>query len=253
MPLDLIVVSEQLATVDHSAVATLERQLGVEMPSGYAEFMAAYGEGTVCDELNVWGPQRILNRVEQARETWVQDWFWEHPRLAPGDFADAVPVGDSSNGDQLAYLPRHGLVLLPRHRDGAIDAGTSYTRAVQGFCTDGTLVAPSAVLWFESWVQQSCYENWSGGDRGRVRDAVAALGLHVAVDAPDPHAITFLLPAMGGHVYIMEAGTQDLHVHVRFEPQHVAVYTRIAAALTAAGTGGRIRWGAEPAEPHTSK
>ncbi|MFD0361230.1 hypothetical protein ACFQZZ_07190 [Nocardia sp. GCM10030253] len=248
MSLDLIVVSKRLATVGLAAVTALEQRLGVAMPPGYAELMAIYGEGSVCNTLDVWGPARILERLDEAREIWAECWFWEHPELVQADFAAAVPVGGSSSGDQVALVPGRGLVVLPRHSDDAIDVGTSYTEAVRWFCTSGRLVAASEVLWFESWTQQSCWENWSGDEFHQVQDAIAALDLHVAVDASREDARTFLIPAMGGHVYVMETfGDGDLYVHVRFEPEYVALYARIEVALAGVGVTRVARWGAEPA------
>ncbi|WP_163824306.1 hypothetical protein [Nocardia cyriacigeorgica] len=74
-------------------MTALERRLGTTMPPGYAEFMATYGEGSICDALYAWGPDRILESLDAARESWGESWFWEHPDLVPADFAAAVPVG----------------------------------------------------------------------------------------------------------------------------------------------------------------
>ncbi|NEW45906.1 hypothetical protein GV794_08430 [Nocardia cyriacigeorgica] len=227
-------------------MTALERRLGTTMPPGYAEFMATYGEGSICDALYAWGPDRILESLDAARESWGESWFWEHPDLVPADFAAAVPVGASPSGDQVALVPGRGLVVLPRHSDDVIEVGTSYTDLVR-WCTSGRLGAAHEVLWFESWAQQSCLENWSGGELDQVQDAIAGLALHVALDASRTDARTFLIPAMGGHVFVLRtSGDGDLYVHVRFEPEYVTPYARVAAALLAVGSTRDGRWGAEP-------
>ncbi|MFF2554051.1 hypothetical protein ACFVUS_23840 [Nocardia sp. NPDC058058] len=247
MGLDLIVVSTELEPIEHAAVAALEQRLGVALPTGYAEIMATYGQGSICNIFDVWGPARILDSLDGARELLAEYWFWEHPELVQADFADAVPVGGSSNGDQMVLVPGRGLVVLPRHATDAIDVGTSYTDAVRWFCTSGRLVAASAVLWFESWTRLSCYENWAGGELGRVREAISALGLHSALDESRRDTGTFLIPAMGGHVSVLEtSGDGDLYVHVRFEPEFTALHARIEAALIGADVRRLARWGAEP-------
>ncbi|MFB7719302.1 SMI1/KNR4 family protein [Nocardia sp. NPDC056100] len=247
MSLDLIVVSSSLEPVDAAAVSALEQRLGIPMPPGYADFVATYGQGSVCNAFDVWGPTRFLDSLDGMREMWAEYWFWKHPELGQADFADAVPVGGSSDGDQLALVLGRGLVMLPRHSDEAIDVGTSYTDAVRWFCTSGRLVVASEVLWFASWARQSCYENWAGGELNPVRDAISALGVHVAIEASGADASTFLIPAMGGHVSVLRpSGDADLYVHVRFEPEFAALHARIEAALIGTGARRMARWGAEP-------
>ncbi|WP_040810714.1 hypothetical protein [Nocardia concava] len=249
MSLELIVVSHRLEPISRAEVTALELRLGVAMPPGFAELVTGYGEGTICNELDVWGPTRILNSLDEAREQWAEYWFWEHPDLVQADFAAAVQVGGTANGDQIVLVPGRGLVVLPRHRDDAIDIGTSYDDAVRWFCTSGHLIAARSLLWFESWVQQSCYENWGGGEYRQVRDAIAALDMHVAVDESFEPVCTFLIPGMGGHVYILGTrGALGLYVHIRFEPEYSAQYARIEKALVSVGVTKATRWGAEPAD-----
>ncbi|MCP2315654.1 hypothetical protein APR12_000987 [Nocardia amikacinitolerans] len=248
-PKSLIVVSKQIATVRLSEIDELEARMGIAMPPGYADLLTTYGEGTVCNELNLWAPARIRASIDEARTMWAEDWFWEHPDLAQADFAAGVPVGDSANGDQLVLIPERGLVMLPRHSDDAIEVGASYTDAVHWFCTSGRLVAACSVLWFESWAPLRYYESWRGKGPSRVRDAVAAVDLHVAQDGLHSKVRTFLIPAIGGGVVVAETfGGDDVHVDVCFEPGCMPTYARIEAALLAVGAIRVSRWSSDPTE-----
>ena len=243
---EIVVVSPTLEPVSRDAIAALQDRIGAELPQGYAQLVGTLGEGTFCNEFNVFSPTRILEQVDKAREAWAQYWFWDEDVVTQAEMAGAFRMGDSSNGDELAFVPDRGLVLLPRDDEQVRTAGSSYIDALTSFCTSGDLVDPSGILWFQSWAQQSCYENWSGGDLETVRRALAGLGLHVAEDHdPERRTSTFLVPAIGGHVRVAALAGSDLYVHLRYVPEESATADEVAGALEAAGSTRTSRWGAE--------
>ena len=245
---DVVVVSRTLQPATAEAVAALEDRLGTAMPDGYAETVTAFGSGTFCNELNVLAPDKALERLDDTRERWAEHWFWDDDLVTQGEMVDAVLVGDSANGDELAFHPGRGLFFLPRDDERVQPVGPSYVDALTWFCTSSELVEPSAVLWFESWAEQSCFENWSGGGFDDARAAVAELSLHVAEDhVAGSRTSTFLVPMMGGHVRIAAFDAeQDLYVHVRYLPDLTGPAERMAEALESVGVSRQSRWGAEP-------
>jgi hypothetical protein len=246
---EVVVVTRTPELASPQAVVDLERTLGTDMPAGNDALVTTCGQGTFCNELNLWGPERVLDNVDRSREMWEEFWFWDDAVTSQPEMRAAVPLGDSSNGDQLALVPGKGLVFLPRDEDLAIGVGTSMVDAVTWFCGSGTLVAPHEVLWFESWAEPATYENWSGGALADARNAVADLGRHVAEDHDaDRGTSTFLVPAMGGHLSLAALeGWDGIYAHLRYLPDLSGTADDLARALESAGMSRQSRWGEEPA------
>jgi hypothetical protein len=240
---DVIVVSRQRQLTSTDEVAALERDLGVTMPPGYAEFVAMLGEGTYCDSLQVKSPATVRRDLPGARERWADYWFWDEGLLTQEDATGAVLVADTDTGDEMVVHPRlpGRILVLPRDSDDVVDAGGSLEDLLDWYCTSGLVANPVDVRWFMSWVGPTALQTWQGGDPDRIRADVLALGLHTAYEDHDA-ATRFVMPAIGGHAYLVR-GDWGCTVSLRYDNDLRDRVTPLAHALAHAGADGGAPWG----------
>jgi hypothetical protein len=240
---DVIVVSRQRALAGQDEVAALERDLGVTMPPGYAEFVTTLGEGTFCDSLQVKLPATIRRDLPGARERWREYWFWDERLMTQVDAAGAVVVADTDTGDEMVVHPQlpGKILVLPRDFDDIVDAGSRLDDLLDWYCTAGLVARSVRVRWFMAWAGRPTHQNWRGGDPDRIREDVLALGLHTAFEDHDD-ATRFVIPAIGGAA-LLSRGDWGCSVSVRFDSDLRDRVTPLAGALADAGADAGAPWG----------
>lgn len=241
---DVIVVSRQRALATADEVAALERDLGVAMPPGYAEFVTSLGEGTYGDSLQVKLPETIRRDLAGTRERWRQYWFWDERLLTQEDAAGAMAVADTDTGDEFVVHPKlpGKILVLPRDSDDVVDAGGTLDDLLDWYGTSGLVATPVGVRWFTSWAGPMTLQNWRGGDPDRIRTAVLALGLHATYEDCDDGATRFVMPAIGGQA-LLTRGDWGCTVSLRYDSDLRDRVTPLAHALESAGADGGVPWG----------
>ncbi|MGE9349011.1 hypothetical protein ACQP60_06010 [Isoptericola variabilis] len=223
-------------------VHAAETALGWAFPPGYEAYVTSLGEGSYCDLVRITAPGTIADSTawggaSTSRAEWSRHWAWDGAVLTPADVPHLVPLGDTYDGDQIVAHRDGGVFVLPRHDDVVLRCGATLRGALDALTGGAT---PS----FCPWGEASSYENFLpeadgvGWSYERARDAVAALGLHAAVDLDD-HGARFLVPAIGGHVTLVPSG----YAHVACLASREAEAGAFKEALVAAGLTRRSAWG----------
>jgi len=239
---DVIVVSRQRRLTTTGEVTALERDLGIAMPPGYAEFVTTLGEGTFGDSLQIKLPATIRRDLPGARERWADYWFWDEALLTREEAAGAVVVADTDTGDEIVVHPRlpGRILVLPRDSDDIVDAGSTLDDLLDWYCTSGLVAAPVAVRWFMSWAAPTTLQTWQGGDPGRIRTDVLALGLHSAYEDHDSGATRFVMPAIGGQALLIR-GDWGCTMSLRYDSDLGDRVSPLAHALACLGECVRQR------------
>jgi hypothetical protein len=240
---DVIMVSRERTLASAEEVASLDRDLGVAMPPGYAEFVTTLGEGTYCDSLEVKLPATIRRELPEARERWSQYWFWGEDVLSQEDSADAVLVAATDTGDEVVVHPRlpGRILVLPRDSDDVIEIGGTLEELLDWYCTGGLVAVPVHVRWFMSWAGRTGLQTWRGGDPDRIRTNVLALGLHAAYQDLDGGATRFVMPAIGGHALLVPH--DGVLVSLRYDADLAEPVSQLTRALADAEAAGGAPWG----------
>jgi hypothetical protein len=128
-------------------VADLEARLWITFPAGYREYVTELGEGELGEFVNIYPPWRIDRELEDWRLRISKYWLWDDgAKLLPKDRAvECVIVGDTGNGDELIFHPRHPdrLFVLPGRGSGGdgeiFVAGADLLSAIDWICSSGKL------------------------------------------------------------------------------------------------------------------
>jgi hypothetical protein len=236
---DVIVVSRDRRLAGADEVRSLERDLGVAVPPGYAEFVTALGEGTFGDSLQIKLPETIRRDLPGARERWAEYWFWDEALLRQEEAAGAVLVADTDTGDEIVVHPGlpEQILVLPRDSDDVVRVGRSFDDLLDWYCTSGLVATPVGIRWFMSWSTPTTYQTWRGGDPERVRTDVLELGLHAAHEDQSGGATRFVMPAIGGQA-LLTRGDRGCTFSLRYDSDLQDEVTPLLHALAAAGAEG---------------
>lgn len=143
---DVTVIGGPLARASQSEVDSLERELGVQFPSGYREYVTILGQGVLggC-YVRVYPPWEILrssNSFKHWRERIQSQWFWsDSPLLDRPAAAECILIGDTVDGDEIVFHPRQPeeIFVFPRHEEKIIAAGLGLFEAIDWLCESGIL------------------------------------------------------------------------------------------------------------------
>jgi hypothetical protein len=117
----VVLVTRHVEPVPGAAVDELIGELGMPLPSGYREFITRFGEGSYADLFRLYPPDRIRADLAEMRARWAEFWFFDQSAdlLASHEAQEAVPIGDTFDGDELVVHPKRDDVvfILPRHVD----------------------------------------------------------------------------------------------------------------------------------------
>lgn len=215
---DTYVITAKRETSSLDQVADAERQLGVQFPTGYAEFVTELGTGLYCNYVRVYAPDRILSELNAFRERVGTFYFWDEGEnlLPPERVVGCVVVADTVVGDEIVFHPDDPgqLFVLPRELDEVFAVGADLESALTWLCGSGKLTAPIGFRWFESLVDRQHVRLSGPGTLGEISAALFALGVHDHLqddtgDA-DPFA-TFFVPTLHGTVslHVIEPGSVD--------------------------------------------
>src|SRR5215467_11793377 len=92
-------------------VDAIEAQLGIRFPTGYREYITAFGEGVLGGSyVRIYPPRRILtgiNNLAEWRQRIDKYWFWDDGRgvLTKEQALLSVIIGDTLDGDELIIQP----------------------------------------------------------------------------------------------------------------------------------------------------
>lgn len=146
---DFTLESETLHHNRSADIDAAEAQLGTRLPSGYRDFIARFGEGTLAGYIRVYPPHQILegdNSVSEWRKRIDEYWFWEDGRdvLTKEKALECIIVADTLDGDELAAHPLDPdrLYVLPRYEETIYVAGDGLIAAIEWLLMSGTLTDP---------------------------------------------------------------------------------------------------------------
>lgn len=145
-PLDLDSVEVRggpLQLASHDEVDDLERDLGLELPIGYRDYVTRLGWGTLNAFVHVLLPAGIRTRLDEHRGLMAAGWYWPAaPDGVDQDWAmGSIPLADTLDGDALVIHPtRPGrIVILPRDLDRAFARDDGLLDAIEWVCSGGVL------------------------------------------------------------------------------------------------------------------
>ena len=144
---DVRIVAEPLVQVTPADIDGLESRLWITFPDGYREYMTRLGEGVLGGSLiRIFPPWRIEAELPVWRRRINKYWFWDEGRnLLPKERAlECVIIGDTVNGDELAFHPARSshLFVLPRESEQVFDLDGNLLMAIDWMCRSGQLVEP---------------------------------------------------------------------------------------------------------------
>jgi hypothetical protein len=180
---DVYLVTPNRNAATQEQVTQAEQVLGTRFPSGYADFVTWFGEGSYCGFVRVCLPGRIVADYRaEFQQRWGEYFFWDAGRdVMPRDHVlESVIVADTWDGDELIFHPGDPdrLVVLPRHDDRIFEAGDGLEAALRWLCDSGELTAPIGSKWFESFTNRRRLWFRGPGDFDAVREALLGLGVH---------------------------------------------------------------------------
>lgn len=145
---DVKIVGQPLVRAQPREVDELEARLWITFPAGYREYVTQLGEGVLGGTLvRIYPPWRIDGELAEWRQRIEKYWFWDAGKdlLPKARALECVIVGDTLNGDELIFHPRHPdrlFVLGGRSGDGDEQiflAGADLLSAVEWMCGSGKL------------------------------------------------------------------------------------------------------------------
>lgn len=151
---DVHVSTTPLVLASAAEVDALESKLWITFPDGYREYITKLGEGVLGGSLvRIYPPWRIDKELVEWRRRINKYWFWDEGReLLPKERAlECVLIGDTVNGDELAFHPARParLFALPRDSEEIFVADGDLWTAIEWLCSSGTLVEPFVERNFE--------------------------------------------------------------------------------------------------------
>ena len=124
-------------------VDEMESRLWITFPAGYREYVTRLGEGEMGGFVKIYPPWRIEKELADWRLRISKYWLWEEGKdvLPKARALECVIIGDSSNGDELVFHPRHPdrLFVMPRGGEKVFVAGADLLSAVDWMCNSGKL------------------------------------------------------------------------------------------------------------------
>lgn len=212
-PVDLdaiYLVTDQLETASTTDVTRAERELGCRFPRGYAEYVQRLGRGSLNDFVRVMMPGQIITVLAEWRARWHEFWFWDDPESAVDQhhISGAVPVADTSSGDELWFHPDDPdtVIVLPRDSERSYAVGSGLDGAIDWVFSSGVLVEePGGRLAFESHVgRKEVRRESQSADVASVRHALLALDLHALVHQFDDDYYVLYFPSIKGRVDVTD-------------------------------------------------
>lgn len=201
----LLTPTRKLARLED--VKKLESRFSMVIPE-YLEFMENFGEGTISNAVRVYPPQRILAETEAVRKRWADYFLWDdaNSELTAQDLIDAVPIADSLDGDEVAFVPcKNALYILPRHNDRAKRIGGDLSSAIEYICNSGEIYSDVDFLYFESWENRVNHKLFLEEQRFDFDLVLSQLKqiehIHLSVSKEDDY-ISILCPQLEGSVSI---------------------------------------------------
>ncbi len=150
---DVRVAGEPLVLATQADIDGLESRLWFTFPEGYRDYLTRLGEGVLGSFVRIYPPWRVENELAAWRRRIAKYWFWDEGRdVLPKERAmECVIVGDTVNGDEIAFHPsrRDHLFVLPRDDEQIFDSGADLLATVAWVCGSGRLVEPRPELDFE--------------------------------------------------------------------------------------------------------
>ncbi len=211
----LVVNPSQVRPVAPAEVAQAELDLGVRLPSGYADYVQRLGAGALGHFVRVHVPGKLPALTREWRERVSEYWFWDTAEagVAPEALQErGVLVADSFDGDELCCDPAEpdALFVLPRSEDVAhrVDGGLL---AALDWMLSGALNPWTEGWTFEAWTDRAEVMRSfpAGPGLAEATRAVAGLGLHShLVDLGERK--TFFLPDTGARLSLYQLAGEDL-------------------------------------------
>jgi hypothetical protein len=230
-------VSGNLETVSSNDVASVEKQLDISFPPGYAEYVTTLGLGTYSGYVRVYMPSRIRDELSEFRERWNEYYFWDIGRevLEKQRVLESVIIADSIDGDEIIFHPSRPdmLYVLPRHDDMIYHIGSSLGEALHWMCKGSVLADSGDFDYFYPWKDRADLKfSRPGSDLPftDLKDQFLTLGLHshVIVDAGE-RSFQLFVNEFGGdvHGYLYRAESMSNHiplwsVHLNFDAANTA-------------------------------
>lgn len=239
----LIVNPRRVVRSSAAEVEQAQELLGVQLPSGYVEFVRRLGTGSLGHFVRVMAPTQLHEATLDWRERIDEFWFWETSTagLEPEGIRQAgILLADSFDGDELFFVggSPDRCYVLPRNDEVVFQAGPGFLEAL-GWMLAGTVLNS----WVEEWTFEAPdhraelrYPTGRNTPQRSLDDACAALealNLHnhrVDIDVLDRR--TYFLPGVAGRLSLYafegEAMSMDFAYDDEADDTEVA---RIVAAV----------------------
>ncbi|MEO0563595.1 MAG: SMI1/KNR4 family protein [Chloroflexota bacterium] len=123
----LIVIGKYYEPVSREAIAEVEDELGMALPSGYTDLIQAYGIGRYCNVFEINSLYEIYRDFMLKPTSW-RDYYdtggYDNEEIAaskqiisPEALQESIAIAHSIDGDMVIYNPQtpHQIYVLPRH------------------------------------------------------------------------------------------------------------------------------------------
>ncbi len=183
MNLDKVyLVTSRLSRSTATEVAQVEKQLNINFPPDYTEFVTQLGEGTYAGFVRVYPPNKILSEYRAFQERWDEYFFWdEGDKVLPkAKVLECIIVGDTLQGDELIIHPLepNRLLVLPRESEEIFEVGTNLESALAWLCESGVLTERITTTYFESWTPRERQTFMASTEFDPVLKTLTGLELH---------------------------------------------------------------------------
>ena len=181
---DVYLVSRKLAPSSFDEVEAAEQAIWSSFPEGYSEFVTQFGEGELTDWLIIDPPNRI-RRTFRSHQANLEEYFsWDDGCrvLSKELVVESIPLGRTTNGDQLVFHPGdpNRILALPRDEETIYEIGKGLVQAIEWLFSAGTLGKPIKLKAFRPG------HHWTFGfhtsnrvpSLEQVRDALLSLAVH---------------------------------------------------------------------------
>lgn len=227
---EVYIVAESKENVSMEQVEALGRELGMELPRGYAEFITRLGVGIYCDLLRVYGPERILRTYEESRKRWDEHFFWERGSdvLTKEEVLACVVFGDSIDGDEIIAHPlkREAMYVLPRHDNVIYRVPRGFEAPMEWHGPKGVVLEEPGFRFFEGMGSRKHVEFIAGGNMFAVEDLApyfsdfwSQFGRRVIrreLGEEDEGVEILFVEGIGGRLQLVESGDEG-KVRVRLD------------------------------------
>jgi hypothetical protein len=204
---DVYLINDRLSLASERDVENAQRDMCINFPKGYREFVMTLGAGVYCGTIYIALPVGVVRSTPENRETLRKHYYWEDAKdvLSKRQVLEAICLGRSDCGDTFVYrqLPPSGIFVLDDC--GEIhQAGSDLYKALDWLSEHVGFVPPARFRYFDSLADEAMIEFLGfpeGLSVGELRNRLLALRIHERVLRDKNGIFEMAVKRIQGRVY----------------------------------------------------